>query len=171
MSGWFGSPPERKRGDGDDFVATVCLAAAGVAIALYVFLRALGGEALGGLAAGAGGGVVLGCVAARLDEPAGHWAGAALLAGLAASGAYALADPATPAPSSYALALWLAAGAALLAAGPAILAGERLQLDLWRSRMRAEEKRRLREGMDRDAREWRDRRRQEGRASAAERRR
>lgn len=167
MSGWFGSREDRAGKEGDLY-ATIILAALGVAIVLYALLRALGGETLGGLAAGIGGGLVLGCVAARLDEPAGHWAGAALLAGLAVSGAYALTDPATLAPSSYALSLWLAACAALFAAAPAILAGERLQLDLWRSRMRAEERRRLREGIERDARAWRDSRRRERRASAEE---
>ena len=169
MSGWFASR-ETERGDGDDFVATVLLVAAGMAILLYLFLRTFGGEALGGIAAGAGGGIVLGCIAARLDEPASYWAGAALLAGLVVYGVYVLTDPATVAPSSYALALWLAAGAALLAAGPAILAGERLQLDLWRSGMRAEEKRRLREGMDRDAWAWQDRKRRQHRTNVQERR-
>ncbi len=171
MTGWFDSPPERERDEGNEAVATAVLAVAGVALALYLLLRVLGGEALGGLAAGASGGLVLGCAAARADESAGAWSGAALICAVVVLSVYALVDPATLAPQSYALALFLAAGVALLLAAPAILVGERLQLSLWRSGMRLEEKRRLRARMDRDARTWHDGKRRERRSRTQERRR
>lgn len=171
MSGWFDSRPARDGDEGSEAVAAAVLAVAGVALALYLLLRILGGEALGGLAAGASGGLVLGCVAARADEPAGAWSGAALICAVVVVGVYALVDPGTLAPQSHALALLLAAGAALLVAAPAILVGERLQLNLWRSGMRRDEKRRLRERMDRDARSWREGKRRERRRHGQEHRR